>query len=423
MFQEFIVKAVVKHDRDEVLASEEALQAANSNKQQQGGGDGDSSDEDHGKEALMKSSGVVMADPLPDEIDLRSFDLKLRELMKVQKEVASLKPSWDCDFLRVNTQPAKQGLSTWVTKWTYLFTDYLQQYLNKRVQDMHAFMYDALAQLTRPRQEGDRASLIALMQIVQKVRQKMAFMAASFDPLNECVALLQTHHIPVELEPLNSPDGPEEAVEFLANAGLLWDEVLNLCFKVKEAIVPEQLALLDNIRNELATFGHRCYKFGKHFKKMAPFNYQYHATPEGRGSEEKVAREQEQQSPRQSPKALWLNPHHTAANHDPTTAMHTKVLVAAANASVAARRAREDESRPDALVLRSPTTLKGTSASSKLENKNKMEPPKSATTFCRSSYLSLEQLEEGLQILEKEAQELQELGDLFEIDTNLLAQP
>jgi len=283
---------------------------------------------------------------------------------------------------------------------------------------MHAFMYDALAQLTRPRLEGDRASLIALMQIVQKVRQKMAFMAASFDPLNECVALLQTHRIPVELEPLESPDGPEEALEFLANAGLLWDEVLNLCFKVKEAIVPEQLALLDNIRGELASFGHRCYKFGKHFKKLAPFNYQYHATPEGAGMEEKARRGRQSHPPR----ALWLNPHHTATNHDQATAMHTKVLVAAANASAAASRAHDDNEDGE-LVLRSPTTAAAGSSVSKFENKNKIEPPKSAETFCRSAYLSLEQLEEGLKMLENEAQELQELGDLFEIDTNLLAQP
>jgi hypothetical protein len=41
-------------------------------------------------------------------------------------QVAGLKHVNDIDFLHVNAQPVKQAISTWVAKWIYLFTQYLQ---------------------------------------------------------------------------------------------------------------------------------------------------------------------------------------------------------------------------------------------------------------------------------------------------------
>jgi hypothetical protein len=40
--------------------------------------------------------------------------------------VAGLKHVTDLDFVHVNAQPIKQAIATWVAKWIYLFTQYLQ---------------------------------------------------------------------------------------------------------------------------------------------------------------------------------------------------------------------------------------------------------------------------------------------------------
>lgn len=43
-----------------------------------------------------------------------------------QDDIAALPAATTAGFLRVDARPLKQALATWVTKWIYLFTQYLQ---------------------------------------------------------------------------------------------------------------------------------------------------------------------------------------------------------------------------------------------------------------------------------------------------------
>jgi hypothetical protein len=254
-------------------------------------------------------------------------------------------------------------------------------------------MHASLDQLTRPRVQGDRASLLAVMRTVRAVRRRMPAMAAALEPLRDGVALLQAHHVPVELPPLESPGGPEDALDFVANAALLWDEVLGACFRAKEDVLAEQRAAVGGVRQELAQFGHRCYAFGRRVKKAAPFKYRFHASPEAAALEDSAG---------QPAPALWVNAHAAAAasGQDEQRAEHGKAFLAAANAAAAGARSHEQ---------------RGSGAAG--------DSAKGAREWCRGAYLALAQLEAELRLLEGDAEDLQELGDLFEIDTNVLAQP
>ena len=44
----------------------------------------------------------------------------------MQDEIAALPAIALTGFLKVDARPLKQALSTWVTKWIYIFTLYLQ---------------------------------------------------------------------------------------------------------------------------------------------------------------------------------------------------------------------------------------------------------------------------------------------------------
>lgn len=59
-------------------------------------------------------------------VDLDLFDEQIRAYLDLQSEIASLRHVCDIDFLHINAQPIKQAISTWVAKWIYLFTQYLQ---------------------------------------------------------------------------------------------------------------------------------------------------------------------------------------------------------------------------------------------------------------------------------------------------------
>ena len=73
-------------------------------------------------------------------LDLAKFDEKIHLYLGVQSEVASLRHTQDVGFVRVNAQPMKQAISTWVTKWIYVFAQSLQDHVSKSLERMYSFI-------------------------------------------------------------------------------------------------------------------------------------------------------------------------------------------------------------------------------------------------------------------------------------------
>ena len=80
-------------------------------------------------------------------LDLGKFDREIRKCREVQLEVADLRASADIDFIRVNSQPIKQALATWVTKWVYIYTQYLHAHVTSSLRDLDGFMETVTAGL------------------------------------------------------------------------------------------------------------------------------------------------------------------------------------------------------------------------------------------------------------------------------------
>jgi hypothetical protein len=59
-----------------------------------------------------------------------------------QVEISEIKTLHDVDFLKINAQPIKQAISTWLTKWLYLYTQYLQNYVGDRLIDLHNLLHE-----------------------------------------------------------------------------------------------------------------------------------------------------------------------------------------------------------------------------------------------------------------------------------------
>jgi dynein heavy chain len=68
-----------------------------------------------------------------ETLDLAMFDEKIKQYLHVQSEIEGLRHIHDMDFLRINGQPIKQAMGTWVTKWMYLYTGYIQKYISEQV--------------------------------------------------------------------------------------------------------------------------------------------------------------------------------------------------------------------------------------------------------------------------------------------------
>ena len=99
----------------------------------------------------------------------------------------------------------------------------------------------------------------------------MSSMNSTFGPLRNMVMLLKGHGITLDLGAV----GGEPAVEYLERAPMLWDNIVNKTFRVKEEIHPLQNAMVDNIRKDIATFKDNAKVFYEDFKKNAPFNWKF----------------------------------------------------------------------------------------------------------------------------------------------------
>jgi len=188
----------------------------------------------------------------------------------VQVEVSEMKAIYDIDFLKVNAQPIKQAISTWVTKWLYMHTQYLQDYVSNRLSELYQFLQVVNKGLDTPVEAGNREGLMNILSFIHKVRRRMPEIASLFEPMHKIVALLKTNGIAIDMAPI----GGQPALDFLEHAKMLWDNTVNKAFRVKENIQPLQTSMLEGIRKEVKQFQANVTKFVKDFKVTGPFVWQ-----------------------------------------------------------------------------------------------------------------------------------------------------
>jgi len=202
-------------------------------------------------------------------INLELFSAKIDELLQVQTEVSDIKVLHEIDFVKVNAQPVKQAISTWVTKWLYTYTQYLQNYVGDQLVGMHNFFKQVNKGLDRTIESGDREALMSVMTVIRDVRKRMPEIASLFEPLKAIVALLKSKSVPIDLPPIAG----QTAVDFLEQAKMLWDNTVNKTFRIKESIQPLQNSMLDGVKKEIKLFETNTIKFTKDFKTTGPFNW------------------------------------------------------------------------------------------------------------------------------------------------------
>eukprot|EP00605_Chrysophyceae_sp_TOSAG23-4_P001019 GSChrysophyteH1.ASY1.ANO1.1120.1 assembled CDS len=200
-------------------------------------------------------------------INLNLFGEEIQKYLDIQAEISEIKVIHEIDFLKVNAQPVKQAILSWVTKWLYTYTQYLQTYLSDQLTGLYQFNKDVNIGLDKEVVPGNRKSLMDVMTIIRDVRKRLPEIAALFEPLKNIVGVLKAKSIPIDLPPI---DG-QSALDYLEQAKMFWDNTVNKTYRVKEAIQPLQNSMLDNIRKEIKRFDADLSKFVKEFKSNGPF--------------------------------------------------------------------------------------------------------------------------------------------------------
>ena len=206
-------------------------------------------------------------------LDLTKFHDQVERFRSVHAEIEQMQTSADIDFVRINSQPIKQALSTWVTKWIYLFTSYLQETAATQMRDLCNFM-KTVNQGLNQKPEGDNATstLMNIMKHIRDVRKTMQDTQESFGPLRDIMDLLKTHGIDMGAVVIEEETGTD-ALTFLEKMPVLWDNTVNLAFKKKEEIQPMQNSRADSIKSEIQKFAQKVVKFRQTFSKTAPFSF------------------------------------------------------------------------------------------------------------------------------------------------------
>ncbi|KAJ1439145.1 dynein heavy chain and region D6 of dynein motor-domain-containing protein [Ochromonadaceae sp. CCMP2298] len=206
-------------------------------------------------------------------INLERFGEKIKDYSEIEAEVSEIKSLHDIDFIKVNVQPIKRAISTWVTKWLYMHTQYLQDFVGGRLAELNRLLHEVNSGLDLPVEGGNREALMSVMKHVHNVRKRMPEIAAGFEPMENIVILLKVNGIPIDLPPVDE----HPALDFLEQAKMLWDNTVNKAFRVKENIQPQQSSMLEGIRKEVKSFNVNVAKFYKEFKAHGPFAWPDHS--------------------------------------------------------------------------------------------------------------------------------------------------
>jgi dynein heavy chain len=202
------------------------------------------------------------------QLNLDSFDQEIEKYLLVQGDLSEFRATADICFFRVNAQPIKQAIATWITKWIYLYSQFLHDHVVGKLTSLFTFIAKVtkgLAVEVSTSEEKDK--LIDVMTHIRDVKKIMNSTQAMFGPLRNAILLLKKHGIGMTSA---LPHGVP-VVEYLENVPLYWDNLVNETFKKKELIQPLQTQIGEGLKKSIINFITELDTFHSDFKKRAPF--------------------------------------------------------------------------------------------------------------------------------------------------------
>ena len=198
------------------------------------------------------------------EPPLTAYDEKISHYKALQDAVATMPVSATRGWLKVDARPAKQALSTWVTKWMFAYTQHLQETIQSCLAELEEFMRDVRAGLGADVETNNVAQLTAAMWHLRSMKKSNDEVDDLFEPLRGMVGLLRKYAIAV----------PDATVDWLHKAPYEWEDTKKLGYVARERLAPLQSMQAEIIRQEAEIFAKRVEAFVATFKKGSPYTYE-----------------------------------------------------------------------------------------------------------------------------------------------------
>ena len=122
-----------------------------------------------------------------------------------------------------------------INKWKWKFTSHLYDDIVEKLSNLSSFVETATKGLQQEVAEGDKDALMAVMKHIGAIRKRRDDIGELFEPLKATIQLLKTHNVSVEDAQIGDPS--INLLDFLSNAPMQWDQLVNAAFKRREDIV------------------------------------------------------------------------------------------------------------------------------------------------------------------------------------------
>ncbi|KDO31249.1 hypothetical protein SPRG_03866 [Saprolegnia parasitica CBS 223.65] len=151
-------------------------------------------------------------------LNLEKFNEEITKYSRVANEIANLATPTDVGWLRVNSQPIKTAMVTWVSKWVYQYTTYLYKHVVTKLSSLHKFMEVVLKGLEEDVVDKNKEALMRVMTHIRDVRKQIDATNEMFDPLRQAVHLLKTHGVNID----DTKIADQTIQDYLEAAPLQW---------------------------------------------------------------------------------------------------------------------------------------------------------------------------------------------------------
>ena len=108
-------------------------------------------------------------------------------------DIAEMNNSNNAGWLRIDAKPVRQALSTWVTKWMFAYTQYLQTSVVTILDELQNFMRVNKEGLSKDVEPDDAEALLQAMTCIRDVRLRTEVIDKLDEPLRGKVALLRKY--------------------------------------------------------------------------------------------------------------------------------------------------------------------------------------------------------------------------------------
>ena len=179
--------------------------------------------------------------------------------MKKSTAIGQLSSIVNKGWLKVDSKPVKQALATWVNKWQFRYTSYLQESVESTLTELNGFMVNINEGLSEV--EPDDAE--ALLEGDDVHRDAAADTVNNlFDPLRQGVAAQEVwrHHL-------------RRVPGHVGNAPYDWASTSKSTYSAREQLAPLQALQAEKIKEQAEDFGIKVQDFRAAFSEEAPFTF------------------------------------------------------------------------------------------------------------------------------------------------------